>query len=114
MKTYYARLDTYTSVSNTLTTKETLFQGYKDDYTGAAQKDTRFATDFLAVKLSTFKAAIKYFMSSDTPTSVANADTYFLAFAQGNATAGQLNMSDADLITKEGTIFDNSYAATAT
>lgn len=114
MKNYYTRLNTYSGVSNTLTTKETLFQGYKDDYNGTAQQDARFMTDFNAVRLLTFKAAIKFFMASDTPTSVSNADTYFLAFAQGNSTLGKLNITDAQLLTKEGSIFNISYAANAT
>jgi len=71
-------------------------------------------TDFNAVRLLTFKAAIKFFMASDTPTSVSNADTYFLAFAQGNSTLGKLNITDAQLLTKEGSIFNISYAANAT
>lgn len=87
MKTYFTRLDTYSGVTNTLTTYQTKFQAYKDDYKGTAQQDTRFITDFNTVKLNTFKKAIMYFMNTDTP-KVTNADTYFLAFAQGNSRKG--------------------------
>jgi hypothetical protein len=73
MKTYYTRYDTYASVSNTLTTRETAFQGHKDDYRGPAQQDGRFKTDYDALRVDTYKAAVTYFMANDPNTNVAGA-----------------------------------------
>lgn len=83
MKNYYIRLDTYNNVATTTTLKaqEALFTTSKSNYVGADQKNTYFADQYKIVRLNTFKAGIKYWMASDSPTTVANADTYFLAFA---------------------------------